>query len=125
MPSWPRGLWRDLPRAERRALKAFLRSLEARLGPFHDGVTRRYAKLATEAWWTAERASESAVTEGVKRRHGRGRRPSLQALDRRMKRQGLGVGTFDQMIRRLEELAAARKPPTLAEVLSQHRGATS
>lgn len=105
MPSWARGLWRDLPQMERRELKAFLRSLEARCGAFPDRLTRRYAKLATEAWWTAEQASASAVVEGVKRRHGRGRRPSLQAFDRRLKRQGLGVEAFDKLVRRLEELA--------------------
>ena len=116
MPSWSRGLWRDLPRTERRALKAFLGSLETRCGPFGDRLTRRYAKLATEAWWTAEQASASAVIEGVKRKHGRGRRPSLQALDRRLKRQGLSVEAFDKLVARLEALAGERRQPTLAQL---------
>jgi hypothetical protein len=106
MPSWPRGLWRDLPKAERHELKADLRALAARLGPFPDWLTRTYAQLAVEAGWTARVASASAIAEDVKRRRGRGRRPSLQALDRRLKRQWLGVEAFDRLVRRLEELAA-------------------
>lgn len=114
VPSWSRGLWRDLPWAERRALKAVLRELQARVGPFRDRLTRRYAKLAAEAWWTAEQASGAAVEVGVKRQHGRGRRPSLQAFDRRLKRQGLGVEAFDKLVRRLEELAGRDGDPHAA-----------
>ena len=121
MPSWPRGLWMDLPKAERRELKDFLRTLEARCGPFRDRVTRGYAKLTTEAWWTAQQASTTAVAEGVKRLHGRGRRPSLQHFDRRLKRQWLGVEGFDKLVRRLEELGGERKPLSLAELLSQRK----
>ncbi len=108
MPSWPRGLWRDLPRAERHELRAFLRALSARLGPFPDRVSRAYAQLAAETWWTAQGASSAAVKESVKRCHGRGRRPSLQALDRRLKRQGLSVEAFDKLMSRLEGLASRK-----------------
>lgn len=75
-----------------------------------------------EAGWTARDASESAIAEAVKRRQGRGRRPSRQALDRRLKRQGLGVELFDRLMQRLEALAGAR-PPTADDSLAAVRRA--
>jgi hypothetical protein len=108
-----RGLWRNLLASDRRPLHAFLRSLEARFGPL-DVLTFEYARLASDAWWTAVQASEAALTQTAKRRHGRGRRPTLQELDRRMKRQGLAVGTFDQLVRRVEELAGRKRDLTTA-----------
>jgi hypothetical protein len=94
--------------AERRALLRFYRGLEARFGPF-DQVARQHARLTTEAWWSASQASEAALVESAKRRHGRGRRPTGQAVDRAMRRAGLNVGTFDQMVRRLEELTSSKR----------------
>jgi hypothetical protein len=98
-----------VPRAERHELRAFLRALSARLGPFPDRVSRAYAQLTAETWWTTQGASTAAVEESVKRLRGRGRRPSLQALDRRLKRQGLGVEAFDKLMCRLEGLAAGER----------------
>lgn len=118
-PSWSRPLWRDLPAAERRELRACLRALEARYGPFTERLTRRYARLAAEAWWTAEQASEAAVAEGAKRRHGRGRRPSLPSLDRRRKRQALGVEAFDRAVDKLRELATREPSDPIAELMRQ------
>jgi hypothetical protein len=112
-----RRLWRDLPKADRGRLRAMFRTLEARFG-LRDRLAAEYARLATEAWGTASQASEAALAEGAKRRHGRGRRPSLQALDRRQKRQALSVGSFDQLVRRLHELAQRTGPgPDLAAAL--------
>jgi hypothetical protein len=108
MPSPVRGWWRGMQEAERRALLRFYRGLEARYGAF-DQVARQHARLTTEAWWNARQASEVALVESAKRRHGRGRRPSGQAVERQMKRAGLNVGTFDQMVRRLEELTSGAK----------------
>jgi hypothetical protein len=118
-PSWSNRFWCDLPASERHALRGFLRSLEARYGPF-DGVGRQYARLAAEAWWSATRASGEAIEATVKREQGRGRR-TMQGVDRRRKRAGLNVGTFDQLVRRLDELAAGRKR-TLAKVLAARAG---
>ena len=65
-----------------------------------------WARLTAESWWTAREASGAAIREGVKRWRGTGRRPTSQAVDRRLKRQGLGVSTLDAMLRRLEALAS-------------------
>jgi hypothetical protein len=108
MPSYPRGLWRDLPVKDQRQLRAKYRMLRRRYGPFNDVLTKDWARLTVETWWTATAASEAAMAETLKRRDGKGRRPPLQAIDRRLKRQGLGVGTFDSMLHRLEELAGRR-----------------
>lgn len=109
-----KALWLALPMSERRALRSFLRALQARYGPF-DQLAWRWAILTTETWWTTLQASEAAVAESVKRRSGKGRRPTAQAVDRRLKRQGLGVGSLDAMLRRLEELARPTKRATRPE----------
>jgi hypothetical protein len=70
--------------------------------------------------WSATRASGEAIEATVKREQGRGRR-TMQGVDRRRKRAGLNVGTFDQLVRRLDELAAGRKR-TLAKVLAARAG---
>jgi hypothetical protein len=108
MPSYPRGLWRALPMKDQRQLRAKYRMLRRRYGPFTDVLTKDWARLTVEAWWTANVASDAAMAETLKRRDGKGRRPPLTAIDRRLKRQGLGVGTFDSMLHRLEELAGRR-----------------
>lgn len=111
--------------ADARMLRAFYRDLEARYGPLIEVVMREHARLTTEAWWTARQASGSALVEAAKREHGRGRRPSLAAVDRRFKRQGLGLETFDQLLRRLEELTKSnrRRPPSNGtELLEQLDG---
>jgi hypothetical protein len=105
-PEW--GWWREQPVAVRQELRRFYRGLKARWGPF-DAVEEEHARLSVETWWAAREASGAAITEGVKRRYGKGRRPNQPALDRRFKRQGLGVATFDQMLRRLEDLSGGAK----------------
>jgi IS4 transposase len=108
--------------SERRRLRTYLRALVSRCGPPDDATVWEHMILTTEVWWTGREASSSALVEGTKRRHGKGRRPTLQAIDRRLKRQGLGVSALDQMLRRLEELTAAEKsPPTIAELAAKRR----
>jgi hypothetical protein len=113
----------DMPPVERRQLRRYLRALECRYGPFADEDAWELARLTTESWWTAKDASTNALLEGAKRKHGRGRRPTLQAIDRRQKRQGLGSGTWMQMRSQLADMAAAvRKPRALADVIRHRRG---
>lgn len=87
-------------------MRALLRSLEARYG-LRDRLARSYALLAVEAWHTASLASRAAVDVGTRRRDGRGRKPNLKESDRRQKRAGLALGTYDLLVRRLEALAQA------------------
>jgi hypothetical protein len=100
-------------------LRRFYRALEAKHGPF-DEVGREYGRLAAEAWWGAVAASGEALGTVTKRRYGKGRRPSVQMLDRRLKRQGLGATTFDALVKRLEELGAGASQRTLASALKAH-----
>jgi hypothetical protein len=113
----------EMPPVERRQLRRYLRSLVRRYGPFGDEDAWELARLTTEAWWTAKDASTNALLEEAKRKHGRGRRPTLQAIDRRQKRQGLGSGTWMQMLAHLEERAAPkrRRPAEVAELLAGGR----
>jgi hypothetical protein len=84
-------------------------ALERRLGPF-DPILRNYAG-AIAALWVTFRQDATALQDAERaRRQGRGRRPSTQAISRLKKRQGLSWGSYDAALRRLEELAAQRRP---------------
>lgn len=113
MTGHSRTWWRDLSPTARRRLWKFYRGLERRFGPF-DPVARQYARLAAEAWWNARHASETAMAAAEKRRDGKGRRPKAQLVDRQMKRAGLNVGTFDELVKRLEGLAGSKRDLTTA-----------
>lgn len=114
-------LWRGLPRPDRITLRRFLAALHSRYGPM-DLLSSEWARLTAELWFTTAQASEAALAEGAKRRHGKGRRPTAQDVDRRLKRQGLGVTTLDSMLRRLEELARPLKRPVkAADLVAQQR----
>lgn len=117
MPSRERELWRDLPKAERAELRRYFRALKARYGPFRDLVACEDAREATEAWWRARYASGVALVEATKRRRGKGRRPNLQAIDRRFKRAYLAGEERRETVRGLAELAARRPSPALAALL--------
>ena len=84
-------------------------ALLKQLGPF-DGVTRAYAGAAAALWVTFKQDTQALIDAERARRQGRGRRPSTQAIARLKKRQGLSWGSYDAALRRLEVLAAQRKP---------------
>jgi hypothetical protein len=117
----PRRLFRSLLRHHPRATRAHWRSLKAKYGPF-DGPTRAYAEAVTAMWWSFTQATMDLAELEAKRRQGRGRRPSVQAIERLRKRQGVAFQSYDAALRRLEELAATRKTPGLAEVIRQRHG---
>lgn len=97
--------------------RRYFRALLARFGPF-DEVTYDYATTLTELWWVFRRASEQAGGVDRKLRHGRGQRPTVEDLERRWRRQGKSFGSFDQALKRLEELAVGqrRRPASIAEL---------
>jgi hypothetical protein len=103
-----RWLFRDHSQPARRQLRAYYRSLEARFGPL-DRVTHASAHAETLMWWAFIRASEAMAKSEKKRDEGRGRRPSLRAIERLMKRQGLAFGSYSQALDKLRELAASRR----------------
>lgn len=102
------------------ATRACLEGLKAKYGPF-DSVTRSYAQAATAMWWSFAQATDELRQAEEKRRSGKGRRPSAQAVERLRKRQGVAFNTWDQALTRLEQLAsrARRTPETPAELLAQ------
>jgi len=118
MPDRVGRLWRDLPEPERHALRGYMRALVARYGPVFDAVAWEHAKLTVETWWATRAASSSALHEIVSRAHGKGRRPGLPAVDRRMKRAGLQLGSYADMVDRLEALGGAKRD--LATALRKH-----
>ena len=86
-------------------------ALSHRLGPFKESAVREYAGAVAVAWVGWREATE-ALTEAQRlRRDGKGRRPSTAQLARLQRRQGLQWQTYDQALRRLEELARGNGHP--------------
>jgi hypothetical protein len=57
----------------------------------------------------ARYGAQAAMEAASKRKVGTGRRPKAAMVDRAMKRAALNVGTFDDLMRRLEELAGRQR----------------
>jgi hypothetical protein len=75
-------------------------------------------------WWSfAQATMELAELEG-KRRVGRGRRPSVQAIERLRKRQGVAFQSYDAALTRLEALADRRNGhgsgPSLEQIKARY-----
>jgi hypothetical protein len=96
-------------RAYRRAYDA----LAAEFGPFGSLLLRLEAGRAAAAWVNVEAATRALAAARHAREVGRGRRPSLHALERLARRQGLADASYAQAKDKLRDLAsAARKPST-------------
>ena len=117
------GLVRVLPdhrTALGKELRREFRAIVAGLGINGDSWLQADASRVA---FLSGRAREAARVWGVlveKRRVGRGRRPSPQAVERAARRAALDDETYTAGLDRLRELAGQRKTrPTLAEVLAQ------
>jgi hypothetical protein len=73
-----------------------------------DSVTLAYAQAVVAMWWSFAQSTMELAELEAKRRAGRGRRPSVQAIERLRKRQGVAFQSYDAALRRLEELAGRR-----------------
>jgi len=96
------------------------RALLARLGPF-DAMTRDYAGAAAALWVQFREATAAVKAAQEARANGKGRRPSTAAVERLRRRQGLSWQSYDQAVKRLEELSARRAAP--ADALANVRRA--
>ena len=70
------------------------------------------------AWSQLEAATLSLADVRQRRERGHGRRPSSRDVERAARRQGLADGSYASALDKLRELAASRKPRTLAEDLA-------
>jgi hypothetical protein len=96
-----------------RYYNAIFRELEGRFGPF-DAIARSQA-AATATFWAEFRSDTEALSLAEHaRRLGKGRRPSAARIVQLKRRRALSWGSYEQGVRRLEELAAAR-PLTFAD----------
>lgn len=90
------------------------------LGLDGDRLLLREASRVAMLGLRAREASRVWVEVVEKRRTGRGRRPSPQAVERAARRAALDDETYTAALDRLRELAGERRTrPTLAEVLAQ------
>lgn len=120
MASWPQGRWRGVPQPTRGELRRICRGLRDRYD-LSTHLARRLAEQTAEVWVVAGGVSLEAVQTAGQRRHGRGRRANRRLVNATAKRQGLQLKTLDLLLARLEQLAASRKTPTLAEVIRQRK----
>ena len=67
-------------------------------------MVRSYAAGAAVLWVEFQKATRALKTAEETRAKGKGRRPNAAALERLKRRQGLSWQSYDQAIRRLEEL---------------------
>ena len=116
-----RALFHGDAQAARRRKRAHYRRLLDRFGPLV-GIARDYAVAETEMWFVFALVSEELAAAQAKRANCRGRRPSVQAVERLRKRQGVAFESWNTALGRLDELARQdRKPRSLAdEIRARH-----
>ena len=118
----PRGLFRANSQPARRRKRAHYQQAVNRFGVL-TGLTRDLAIAETELWWVFTEASQELAHVETKRRHGRGRRPNVAAIEKLRRRQGIAFQSWDAALKRLEELAESGRGRGLAHVVQQaHRG---
>jgi len=81
------------------------RALRQRFGPF-DEITRQYVGGVAVLWVQFREVMVAVKVAQEARANGKERRPSASAVERLRRRQGLAWGSYDQAVRRLEELSA-------------------
>ncbi len=103
-------------RTYRRAYDA----LEAEYGPF-SALARLEAGRVALLWVQLQAASHGLVEAQRRRRLGKGRRPSIQQVERFARRQGLADGSYAQGLTKLRELVArnSHHPPGSPEAVLQ------
>lgn len=105
--------------AEGRSYDAAYAALEEGLGPFRTRLLRFEAGRTAITRLNLEATTRALTAARRARERGRGRRPSVQAVERLAKRQGLADQTYSQAIARLEELAARNGKPDLARTIAE------
>jgi hypothetical protein len=93
-------------------------ALVERFGPF-DAITRSYAAGAAVLWVEFQKATRGLKAAEEARRDGKGRRPNAAAVERLKRRQGLSWQSYDQAVRRLEELAVPRQTRPMAALANE------
>lgn len=109
---------------EGHALRRYLHAAEEIVGPIEGERLRVEARQYAVAGVVFERSSQFWADLVARRQRGKGRRPSERQIERAARRLGLAIGTLKEATARLEALALARKPITLAEHLSQREART-
>jgi membrane-bound lytic murein transglycosylase B len=98
-------------------------ALESEFGPF-TVLQRLEAGRVAVCYVQLEAATNALVDAQRQRRHGKGRRPNLEQIERLARRQGLADGSYSQALDKLKELTAAnrkRQPASGRELLERVR----
>jgi hypothetical protein len=106
--------------SEARAFSAHLRDLHGHYGPL-EGLAADYAELVAFLRVNLAGSMARLAEAQQKRETGTGRRPSVYDIGRLLKRVGLEFGSYDQALRRLEELAQPRRATQPADLIHELR----
>jgi hypothetical protein len=98
------GQWEGVAEPVRSELRVLFGELEAEVG-LSKALARRWAKLTAETWATTDAVSQEAAVLAVRRRTGRGRRPTKQVVFAAAKRQALQIDTAAKALATLRDLA--------------------
>lgn len=109
--------------AEGKAYRKCFDALAGDLGPFTPLQTLEAGRVA--AAWVALVAATRALNAAQRaRRLGKGRRPSVTAVEKLARRQGLADGSYGTALDKLQALCRttkARRLPTAADLIVQQR----
>jgi len=96
-------------------------ALEEAYGPFHSELARQAAADAAQAFCIKLATARAWEQAQQAREHGKGRRPNARQIINLSKRVALDTSTYDQAVRRLQELLA--RTPHHDALAAQYRGA--
>jgi hypothetical protein len=86
-------------------------ALAEHYGPFSTRLERLEAARVASLGVQLDLATAALVNAQRKRREGRGRKPTVQQIERLARRQGLADTSYAASLARLEELVAAKPRP--------------
>jgi hypothetical protein len=102
--------WETVVEPARSELCAIFADLLAEVGDATP-VARRWAKMTAEVWAVAGSLSQEAAVLAIRRRTGRGRRPTRAVVSQAAKRQALEIDSADKALRGLRDLAGRKGQP--------------
>ena len=96
-------------------------ALSEELGPFSKLQALEASRVAV-AWANFQAASRALAAARHARMHGKGRRPSGQAIEKLARRQGLANGDYSQALAALRELVGTRRTPApIADLVARQQ----
>lgn len=113
--------WETVAEPVRAELRALFEEIVAEVG-CSTPLALRWAKMTVETWAVAGSLSQEAAVLAIRRRLGRGRRPTRAVVSQAAKRQALELDSADKALRSLRDLAGRKgqNTPSLDEIRARY-----